>query len=87
MCRRSAIVDFLNLFKGCIELDRFAVMHRAKNIQGLIDLDMTPAQRSGEMSSSSRVAVSGRKAKMTMGVIARAGIISVMAAAWEPVIS
>lgn len=45
MATREEAVGFLNLFKGCIMLDRLAVRSREKNRQGLIDLGLTPDQR------------------------------------------
>ncbi len=45
MAKRREVVDFLNLFKSCVMLDRFAVRDRQKNIQGLIDLGLTPSDR------------------------------------------
>ena len=45
MIERSDVVDFLNLFKGCIILDRLHFMNREKNIQGLIDLEISAIER------------------------------------------
>lgn len=45
MATRSEVVEFLNLFKGCLALDDYAIRNRQKNRQALIDLDMTPDQR------------------------------------------
>jgi len=45
MTTRNEVVDFLNLFKGCLMLDRCHVMNREKNRQGLIHLSMTAAER------------------------------------------
>lgn len=45
MIARSDIVDFLNLFKGCLECGFYHVKDREKNLQGLIELGMTPGER------------------------------------------
>ncbi|MFC1761194.1 toxin [Planctomycetota bacterium] len=45
MASRCEIVDFLNLFKGCLMLDKWYMKDRQKNLQGLIDLNITPADR------------------------------------------
>ena len=45
MSTRDEVVDFLNLFKGCIMVERMSVRDREKNRQALIDLGITPDQR------------------------------------------
>jgi len=46
MTTRSEVLDFLNQFKGCVELGLFHIRDdRPKNIQALIDIGITPAQR------------------------------------------
>ena len=45
MAVRDEVVSFLNLFKGCIMLERLAVKDREKNRQGLVDLGITPEHR------------------------------------------
>ena len=45
MATRGEVVDFLNLFKGCMTLELWHVRDREKNRQGLIDLDISPAER------------------------------------------
>jgi hypothetical protein len=45
MTSRSEVVEFLNLFKGCVMLNRLTVKSREKNRQALIDLGVTPEQR------------------------------------------
>ena len=45
MATRVEVLDFLNLFKGCVTLERWHVRDREKNRQGLIDLNITPAER------------------------------------------
>lgn len=47
MATRAEVVDFLNLFKSCVTLERWHVRDREKNRQGLIDLNITPAERRG----------------------------------------
>ncbi|MBN1943755.1 MAG: type II toxin-antitoxin system MqsR family toxin [Phycisphaerae bacterium] len=45
MVSRDEVVAFLNLFKGCLELDLYGIKDREKNLQGLIDLGITPKER------------------------------------------
>lgn len=45
MALRTDVRDFLNLFKGAVEYGHFSVKDRHKNIQALIDLNMTPSQQ------------------------------------------
>ena len=45
MASRAEVVDFLNLFKGCVMLGPLHVRDREKNRQGLIDLGITPDER------------------------------------------
>ena len=45
MTTRADVVEFLNLFKSCIDLERWSVRDRDKNTQALIDLDLATAQR------------------------------------------
>ncbi len=45
MTSRSEVVDFLMLFKGCLKMGFLSVMHREKNLQGLLDLGITLAER------------------------------------------
>ena len=45
MATRDEVVAFLNLFKGCLMLDRVSVKPRNKNRRGLVDLGITPDQR------------------------------------------
>jgi hypothetical protein len=45
MTTRSEVVELLNLFKGCVALERFHVRDREKNRQGLIDLNMNVVDR------------------------------------------
>lgn len=45
MATRSEVLDFLEQFKGCVELSLWHVKNREKNRQALIDLGMAPAQR------------------------------------------
>lgn len=45
MATRNDVVAFLNLFKGCLMLDRMDVRDREKNRQALIDLGITPSER------------------------------------------
>ncbi|MBC8372449.1 MAG: type II toxin-antitoxin system MqsR family toxin [Phycisphaerae bacterium] len=45
MASRAEVVDFLNLFKGCVMLEPLHVRDRDKNRQGLIDLGITPDER------------------------------------------
>ncbi len=45
MASRDDVVDFLCLLKGCIMLDRLRVKDREKNTQALIDLGITPDER------------------------------------------
>jgi hypothetical protein len=42
---RDEVADFLRSFKGCVALEHYAVKDRQKNRQGLIDLELTPAER------------------------------------------
>ena len=45
MTKREDVLSFLSLFKGCLMLDRMKVRDRDKNLQALIDLGITPAER------------------------------------------
>ena len=45
MAAWNEVVDLLNLFKSCVDLDRWHVKSREKNRQGLIDLGITPDER------------------------------------------
>lgn len=45
MTSRDKVVEFLDLFKGCLMLDMWQVRDRQKNRQGLIELRITPARR------------------------------------------
>ena len=45
MGERHDVVEFLNLFKGCIMLDLFHVKDRETNLQGLLDLGMDTTER------------------------------------------
>ena len=45
MTDRHDVVEFLNLFQGCIMMERWTVKDREKNRQGLIDLDVTVKER------------------------------------------
>jgi len=45
MATRTEVVNFLNLFKGCLMLDRFSVKDREKNLQALIELGITTSER------------------------------------------
>jgi len=45
MATRSDVVEFLNLFKGCVSLGRYDVRTRHKNRQGLIDLGLSAVER------------------------------------------
>ncbi len=45
MATRAEVVDFLNLFKGCLTLGLWRVQDRTKNRQGLVDLNVTPGER------------------------------------------
>ena len=45
MATRQDVVEFLNLFKGSVSLDRWTVKEREKNRQGLIDLGIAPDER------------------------------------------
>jgi hypothetical protein len=42
---RSEVTEFLNLFKGCVNLQRYSIRDRDKNIQTLIDLGINPNER------------------------------------------
>ncbi len=45
MAKRQDVVEFLNLFKGCMMLDLFYVKDRETNLQGLLDLGMNTTER------------------------------------------
>ncbi len=45
MVSRDEIVGFLNLFKGCLDIDLYDIKDREKNLQALIDLGITPQER------------------------------------------
>ena len=45
MSSRDDVVDFLNLFKGCVMLERLHVRDREKNRQALIELGITSNER------------------------------------------
>ncbi len=45
MIMRNAVVEFLDLFKGATELGYYQVRHREKNMQALLDMGMTEAER------------------------------------------
>ena len=45
MASRAEVVEFLNLFKGCVMLGMLHIRDREKNRQGLIDLGITTDER------------------------------------------
>jgi hypothetical protein len=45
MATRLEVVEFLNLFKGCIMMGRISIKDRPKNRQGLIDLGIAADER------------------------------------------
>lgn len=45
MATRSEVVEFLNLFKACLQLDTWHVRQREKNSRAQIDLQLTENER------------------------------------------
>lgn len=45
MATRTEVVNFLNLFKGCLMLGHYDVKYREKNLQALFELGITTSQR------------------------------------------